>query len=207
MTTTNLHIKNMCCDRCIDVVKDMLKKSGYSPVTVVLGEVVFNGNLSQNDISKLKEIFVRRGFDITESIDEKVVVKIHSAVCRYINEESYKDTRKKKLSAYLVEMLNRSYFGLSRIFSSVTGLTIEKYYILLKMEKAKELLVQDEYELSDIAWQLGYGSAQTFNTQFKKETGKTPGEYKTNPVPARLHWDKLLPQNFKQNQQLKRTVN
>lgn len=206
MTTTYLHIKNMCCDRCIGVVQSMLKKLGYSTVSVAVGEVVVAGTLSQNDIQKIKDKLIINGFDIAESSDEKIAVKIHAAVCRYINEEAYRDNGKKKLSAFLAEIMNRTYFSLSRIFSSVTGLTIEKYYVRLKMEKAKEMLVHDEYGLSDIAWQLGYGSQQTFNTQFKKETGKTPGEYKLHPVPARIHWDELLPQNFKQNRLLKRTI-
>lgn len=199
MNTTYLHIKNMCCDRCIGVVKDLLKKSGYNPVSVLVGEVVIPGVLSPKDLQRIADKFQTRGFGIAETSEEKTAIKIHASICQYVNEGAYKDGRKKKLSAYVAEMMNRSYYHLSRIFSSVTGLTIEKYYIRLKMEKAKEMLVQDELGLSDIAWQLGYGSQQTFNTQFKKETGKTPGEYKINPVPVRIHWDQLLPQDFRQN--------
>lgn len=198
MTTTHLYIKNMCCDRCIGVVHDLLKESGFNPVSVIIGEVTIEGNLSQSDIKKLKSRLQNKGLDIAENKYEKVIVKIHASVCRYIREEVYKDSGKKKLSAYLTEIMSRSYYSLSKTFSSVTGVTIERYFIRLKIERAKELLVQDELGLADIAWQLGYSTLQTFITQFKKETGKTPGAYKINPMPVRIHWDKLLAQNFEQ---------
>lgn len=198
MTITHLYIKNMCCDRCIGIVQDLLKESGYNPVSVVIGEAVIEGNLSQIAIKHLKEKLQQNGLDIVENKYQKVVIKIHASVCKYIREEIHDEKRKKKLSAYLADIMGKSYYTLSRLFSSLTGMTIEKYYIRLKMEKAKEMLVQGEYELSEIAWQLGYGSLQAFITQFKKETGKTPGEYRLNPLPVRIHWDKLLWQHFEQ---------
>lgn len=197
MNTTTLYIKNMCCNRCIDVVREVLQESGYHSVSVSIGEVIIEGILSQSDIKALKGKLQNNGLDIAEKKYEKVIVMIHASICRYIREEIYKE-RKKKLSVYLAGNMNRSYYNLSKIFSSSLGMTIEKYYIRLRMERAKEMLIQDEGGLSDIAWQLGYSSLQTFVTQFKKETGKTPGEYKLDPEPARQYWDKLLWQHFEQ---------
>ena len=95
--------------------------------------------------------------------------------------------------------MHRSYYHLSRMFTTTTGFTIEKYFIRLKMEKAKELIIQDDLSMAEISKKLGYRSQQIFSTQFKKETGKTPSEYKIHPLPERIHWDHLLPQHFKQN--------
>lgn len=189
----------MCCNRCIEIVGKLLKKAGYKPVSVIVGEVEIAKSLSQNALHKIREQLHTRGFDIAERNDEKIVVRIQALVFKYLNEIVSKDASHNKLSTYLTEMMQRNYYHLSHIFSINSGMTIEKYYIRLKIEKAKELIMIDELSLSEIAWQLGYSSSQTFSTQFKKETGKTPGEYKINPVPARVHLDKLIPQNFKQH--------
>lgn len=199
MTTSFLYIKNMCCDRCIEIVRKLLSEGGYNPVSVVVGEVVIAQSLSTDDIHRIKQILQSRGFGIAEKNNEKIVIKIHAALCAFVNELANKNRSSEKLSSFLVETMRRSYYHLSRVFTSTTGLTIEKYFIRLRMEKAKELIIQDELSLGEIAMRLGYSSQQIFSTQFKKETGKTPSEYKIEPVPERIHWDHLLPQHFKQN--------
>ena len=70
------------------------------------------------------------------------------------------------------------YSALSHIFSASVGLTIEKYAILQKIEKVKELLSYDELTVSEIAFKLGYSSVAHLSSQFKKETGITPGQFK-----------------------------
>lgn len=199
MIAAYLYIKNMCCDRCIEIVRKLLNEAGYNPVSVIVGEVVIAQSLSPDDLHRIKGKLHSRGFGIAEKSDEKIVVKIHAALCGFVNELADKNRSSKKLSAFLAEMIQLSYYHLSRIFTSKTGFTIEKYFIRLRMEKAKELIAQDELSLAEIAMKLGYSSQQIFSTQFKKETGKTPSEYKINPVPERIHWDHLLPQHFKQN--------
>lgn len=199
MTTTCLQIKNMCCDRCIEVVRNLLREAGYNPVSVVVGEASFVQNLSVNDVESIRRKLKTKGFAIAEKSNEKVTAKIHAAICGYLNQMANKEAMLQKLSAYLSETLHQSYYQLSRRFTEATGVTIEKYFICLRMEKAKELLMHDELSIAEIAWQLGYSTQQIFSTQFKKETGKTPGEYRIKPVPQRIHWDKLLWQHFKQN--------
>lgn len=199
MTSSLLYIKNMCCNRCIMAVRKLLKDAGYNPVSVLIGEAVIAKNLSQKDVDRIREKLQDHDFDIAENNDDKIVVKIHALLCKYLDEVDDKNIIPQKLSAYLKEKMHRSYYYISRVFSSVTGVSIEKYYMQLKIERAKEFITNKELSLKEIAWQLGYNSQQTFSTQFKKETGKTPGEYKINPVPARVHLDKLIPQNFKQH--------
>ena len=82
------------------------------------------------------------------------------------------------LSDYLVQELHQDYSALSNLFSQVEGITIEKYYIIQKIEKVKELLVYDELSLSEIAFQLNYSSVAYLSNQFKKVTGLTPSHFK-----------------------------
>jgi AraC-type DNA-binding domain-containing proteins len=54
------------------------------------------------------------------------------------------------------------------------GSTIEKYYLVQKIEKVKELLVYNDLILTDIAYKLHYSSVAHLSNQFKKMTGLTP---------------------------------
>ncbi|MEO5595309.1 MAG: AraC family transcriptional regulator [Chitinophagaceae bacterium] len=64
------------------------------------------------------------------------------------------------------------------LFSSIEGITIEKYVILQRIEKAKELLIYDELSLGQIAGKPGYACVQHLSLQFKKTTGLTHSHFK-----------------------------
>ena len=54
MTTTCLQIKNMCCDRFIVVVRNLLREVGCNPVSVVIEEASFVQILSVNDVESIR---------------------------------------------------------------------------------------------------------------------------------------------------------
>ncbi len=87
-------------------------------------------------------------------------------------------TKKVNLSVELAETLGMEYSGLSKLFSSVEGTTIERYYNLQRLERAKELLVYDEQSLSQIADELGYSSVQHLSNQFAQYIGISPSHFK-----------------------------
>ena len=102
------------------------------------------------------------------------------------------DEIKLNLSHYLSDRLSYDYSYLSRLFSEKTGITIERYYILQKIEKAKELLLYDELTLNEIALQLHYSSAAHLSAQFKSITGYTPSQFKHLKQQPRKFLDKIL---------------
>jgi AraC-like DNA-binding protein len=73
----------------------------------------------------------------------------------------------------------------------VEGIRIEKYYINLKVEKAKELIMYDELSLSEIADLLNYSSVAHLSNQFKKITGFTPTHFKQIKEVKRVQIDKI----------------
>lgn len=81
--------------------------------------------------------------------------------------------------------LNYNY--LSTLFSSLEGITIEKYIIHLKVEKVKELIVYGELTISEIAFRLGYSSVQHLSNQFKRITGLTPSYFKSLKIKIANH--------------------
>ena len=67
------------------------------------------------------------------------------------------------------------------MFSKKEGITIERYVILQKVEKIKELLTYGELTISEIAYMLDYSSVQHLSAQFKKITGVSPTAFKNGP--------------------------
>jgi len=70
---------------------------------------------------------------------------------------------------------------LVRIFSRVTGSTPYEYLILTRIEKARELLLNTNLSLGEIAEIIGFQDTGHFITTFKKRTGLTPQKYISCP--------------------------
>ena len=85
--------------------------------------------------------------------------------------------RKYNTSDYLAEKLNYSYTYLSSLFSETTYTSIESYIILSKVDRAKDLLLNTNVTLTEIAHQLNYSSVAHLSRQFKKTTGLTPSVF------------------------------
>lgn len=185
----------MCCERCIDKVKQLLGEGNYKALKTTLGEVTLENKLTEKDLAALNRKLATWGFTVVNSHTEQVVAKAKTAIFEYMNEMIGKSS-KLRLSDYVAKKVGMSYYYISRIFSEAEKITMEKFLILLKVERVKELLLQDETTISDIAYSLGYSSSQSLSSQFKKITGKTPGQYRINPVPGRIHLDKIVVQNF-----------
>lgn len=201
MDTTHLHIKNMCCDRCVEVIMKLLKATKYKVISLTLGELVLKGKISNQDRYNIEQRLKDKGFSFTETYNEKMVSQVKALLLQYRDKLCVND-EPGKLSAFISGGMQISFSHISRIFSQLEGVTIEKYLLLLRMERAKELLIQTELSASEIGDRLGYSSPQSFTTQFGKETGKTPGEYRLDPAPARIHLDKLVYQDIKQKRRV-----
>jgi AraC-like DNA-binding protein len=81
-------------------------------------------------------------------------------------------------SEYISKKLGYDYTYLSNIFSEVKGTTIQKFIIMHKIERVKELLLYDELNLTEISYKLNYSSVAHLSNQFKKVTGLTPTFFK-----------------------------
>ncbi len=79
----------------------------------------------------------------------------------------------------MTEKTQVDYNHLSQLFSQIEHTTIEQYYINLKIERVKELLVYDELTIKEISFMLNYSSVAHLSKQFKKVTGLTPTHFKT----------------------------
>ncbi len=64
------------------------------------------------------------------------------------------------------------------IFKSVTRLSVNRYLLQVRLEKAKALLTGGQLPLLDVAERCGFGSNTYFHSSFKREVGMTPSEYR-----------------------------
>ena len=67
---------------------------------------------------------------------------------------------------------------LNHLFKRRTGIPPHAFLVSCRMAAAKERLTTTKASVTDIAQHLGFPSAQHFATQFKRETGMTPREWR-----------------------------
>ena len=167
----------MVCSRCKMVVKADLENKGLHPLSVNLGEVEIEGDLSKEQLSELNTSLKSLGFEIIDDKKSQTIERIKNAIVTLVHHTDHEI--KTNLSAFISSQLHQDYNYLSNLFSEVEGTTIEKYFISQRVEKAKELIMYDELTLSEIAEQLGYSSVSYLSNQFKKVTGFTPSYFKS----------------------------
>ncbi len=94
----------------------------------------------------------------------------------YIQRNYQKNITQELLSSFFY--INRSY--LSTLFKERTGEKFVDYLNTVRIEKSKELLVNSNLKMYQIAKKVGYDNVKYFFRIFKKKTGKTPEEYKSS---------------------------
>ncbi len=167
----------MVCDRCINAVKEEIGNLGFTIRSIQLGEVVLNEEIDEKDTERIREVLSDNGFELITDSRSLIISRIKTLIIEYIHYDKEKPMYT-NFSDLLASELNHDYSYLSHLFSSVEGKTIEKYMILQRIEKVKELLVYDELTLNEISYKLGYSSVAHLSRQFKSVTGLTPSHYK-----------------------------
>ncbi len=187
MALQELFIKNMVCSRCIQVVRTELEQLGYSVVQVELGRVTIAG--SAMDLTLIGPALEQHGFALLTDKTTRVVNQVKTLIIDLIQSGRIADLHT-TLSDYLGETVGLDYAHLSHLFSSTENLTIEKFWIMQRIERAKELLSYNEIPISDVAKQLGYSSVAYLTNQFKQITGLTPAAYRGQSTADRnpLDW-------------------
>ena len=174
----------MVCDRCKLVVENLLKEQGYNVSSVELGSVTIQQKLNDAEKEKLDKQLTSVGFELLQSKEEQLIETVKKLLIELVFDEQL--SLRQNLSDYLAQQLHQDYSALSNLFSKVYGKTIEQYFISLKIERAKELLLYDELSISEIAYRLNYSSSAYLSKQFKQVTGQTPSAFKKQfPVKRR----------------------
>ncbi len=179
----------MVCGRCKMVVKSEFEKLGLHTISVELGEVELQDDISDSQKEILLKNLQTLGFDFIDDKKSKTIEKIKNLIVDLVHHKN--NDLKINLSDYLVENLNQDYSTLSNLFSEIENTTIEKYFISQKIEKVKELLIYNEHSLSEIADMLNYSNVAHLSNQFKKITGFTPTYFKQLKDKKRIQIENL----------------
>lgn len=184
-----IYIKNMVCDRCVMVVRDIFARLSIEVARVVLGEVETRETLTAEQVQQLTAQLEAVGFEVIDNRRSKLIELIKNCIRDLVYRKE--GSLKVNLSDYLAEHVHLDYSYLTSLFSEAEGTTIEKYFIAQKIERVKELLVYDDLSLSEIAHRLNYSSTAHLSSQFKKVTGLTPTFYKQLSDKRRKPIDKV----------------
>lgn len=179
LITSILNIKNMVCNCCIRVLKEDFEKAGVVVQRIRLGETVICYDPEKINFNTIEKIIKNNGFELITDKEKLLVEQIKLAVIELIHYYNNANSLIRN-SDYLIEKLGYTYQYLSSIFSKHENITLEKYIILQKIEKVKELLDFENYTLSEISFMMGYSSVQYLSNQFKLITNVSVSDYKKN---------------------------
>ncbi len=179
----------MVCPRCVDTVEAIFIKNKIETRSIQLGEVVVSQPLTELQKSTLQKNLQQKGFELLQKNTAKLIAQIKTIIINAVHHSNA--ALEVNFSTLLTQQLHYEYTYLSRLFSSIEHITIEKFIIKQKVERIKEYLFYDELTLSEIAFQMGYSSAAHISAQFKKETGMTPTQFKKIKTPSRASLDSI----------------
>lgn len=185
--TEEFRVKGMICSRCLKVLNDELRRAGAEILEIELGRVVINYSSQKISRSHIERVIRENEFSLIWDKETLLAEQTKRWVINYI----WNTNLEQKLSGFLVDKMQANYGSLSRNFSRVFGKTIERYSLLLKIERAKELVEYGGMNLSEIAYSLGYQNPSALSKQFKKETGMSLREYQKLGITRRIPLDKI----------------
>jgi hypothetical protein len=158
------------------VVRAELDKLGLRYTAVELGIVELVDNISITQLDLLAKALIQSGLELMQDQKAILIEKIRLVVVEMVH---YKDVFPRvNPSDYIAVKLGYDYTYLSNVFSEVQGITIQQFIILHKIERVKELLLYNEFSLTEISYMLNYSNVSHLSRQFKKVTGLTPSYFR-----------------------------
>ncbi len=162
--------------RCKLMVKQELERLGLHHMSIELGMIEIVETIDEEQKAMLKHNLACSGLELLDDKKNILIDKIKNIIIEMVH---YTDEIPKvNYSDYISEKLDYDYTYLSNLFSEVKGITIQHFIIKHKIERAKELILYDQLNLSEISYKLHYSSVAHLSNQFKKVTGHTPTFYK-----------------------------
>lgn len=121
--------------------------------------------------------FYGRQFITRTNQNKDIIVKFEEFINDYINSKSLKEAGPPSVK-YCAEKMNLSPNYFSDLLKSETGKSTQEHIHYYLLEKAKNMLVNTDASVNEIAYELGFEYPQYFSKLFKKKTGLSPTLYR-----------------------------
>ncbi|UWX54403.1 AraC family transcriptional regulator [Maribacter litopenaei] len=158
----------------LEVIEKEVCSLGMAIECLQANHLKLSGKTSEENLHILSKGLTPYGIKIEDGDRMDLLAQIKSLIKKYVKGDY---DRNVSISKMLSEETGYSYSYLSNHFTSQTFTTIENFYVLIRIEKVKELLMDDDRTLSDIAYSLNFSSVPHLSSQFKKVTGLTITQY------------------------------
>ena len=130
----------------------------------------------KDTLDGIKEVLVEK---YSQLIDYSMMTRNRKSnaekIVEYIDSNYKKDIGIDDIS----EHVGMSYSHVRRVFKMEIGTNIVDYINSMRIREARDLLLDKELSIKNIAISLGYNNHQSFERYFKKFMGVTPGEYRS----------------------------
>ncbi|MDN6280876.1 MAG: AraC family transcriptional regulator, partial [Psychroflexus sp.] len=157
---------------------------------IELGRVEITVENEKDIRNTVAKVAKANGFQLLESPDDYLVERTKIEMINMLNHLPLDPNR--KLSELLSEKLQVNYSKISRTFSSQEKVTLEKYFIKLKIERVKELIQNNQHNFTEIGYLLDYSNVNHLSRQFKNRTGMSLSKYKTEKGDDRKPLDQIV---------------
>jgi AraC-like DNA-binding protein/ligand-binding sensor protein len=163
----------LVADWGVDVDREELKKAYFaSPVL---------SNTHHESLVKLLTIFAQH----LSMLSNQLIIQRDNAEPPVITKakEYIQEHQAEDLSlGQVAKAVNTSTFYFCKMFKKVTGINFTDYLSRIRVEKSKNLLLNPNLRVSEIAFEVGFQSLTHFNRVFKKILGQSPTEYRAQLV-------------------------
>jgi len=135
------------------------------------------GRQQHNSVVKLLSIFAQHLAMVSNRIfveQQNSELPVITRAKEYIQQNQGEDIS----LGQVAKAVNTSTFYFCKLFKKATGVNFTEYVSRVRIEKAKNLLLNPNLRVSEIAYEVGFQSLTHFNRVFKKIIGQSPTDYR-----------------------------
>ena len=162
-------------------VVQLCNKWGLGVPREILRKAYFSGKIvspkEHESVVKLLSIFAQHLAMVSNQVfiqQENAEPPVMTKARAYIHEHQ---TEELKLGQ-VAKAVNMSSFYFCKTFKKISGINFTDYVARIRIEKSKNLLLNPNLRVSEIAFEVGFQSLTHFNRVFKKILGQSPTDYR-----------------------------
>jgi AraC-like DNA-binding protein/ligand-binding sensor protein len=156
-------------ERGVEVTREDMRKAYFSTTTMPVRK--------HESVVKLLTIFAQHLAIVSNQIlvrQENAEPPVITKAKKFIQEHQTEDLTLSQVA----KAVNTSSFYFCKMFRKVTGINFTDYLSRLRIERAKNLLLNPNLRISEIAFEVGFQSLTHFNRVFKRILGQSPTDYR-----------------------------